>query len=80
MDSIGHKDSDFYPTMILRDFSLWFWRMVTAGIFLIVIATMHNDIREVSVGMYFVAGTFIATYLGARLLLSMQPKACDGVE
>jgi MFS family permease len=74
MDSIGCKESDFYPTMVLRDFSLWFWRMVVGGIFLVVIAAMQNDLHEVSIGMYFVAGTYIATYLGARLLLSMQPE------
>jgi MFS family permease len=73
MDSIGHKDSDFYPTMILRDFSLWIWRVVTCIILIAVVVFARNDVQALSIFMYLTGGTYIITYLGARFLLAAQP-------
>ncbi len=57
MDSVGHQQSDFYPTMIFRDLSLWVWRTV-AGLVLLVAVSFAGTGREaISVGMYFIAAT-----------------------
>ena len=75
MESIGHKDSDFYPTMIFRDISFWIWRIV-AG--LILLAIVHvgttSNTQAISTGFYLIAGLFVLTYVGARALLALQPK------
>jgi hypothetical protein len=75
MNSVGHDKSDFYPTMILRDFSLWVWRMI-AALMLLAAAPFAGTGREaISVGLYFVGATIVITYIGARLLLALQPDA-----
>jgi MFS family permease len=74
MDSVGHPKSDFYPTMIFRDLSLWLWRMVTAFAFLSASSFMSTDLQAISLGLYFTAGTVIIMYIGARVLLALPPK------
>lgn len=75
MDFVGHTESDFYPTMILRDISLWAWRMM-AALALLAAASFAGTGREaISLGMYFIGATIIITYVGARLLLALRPDA-----
>ena len=69
MDAAGHRESDFYPTMILRDFSLWVWRMAGALTLLAAVSLAGTGREAISAGMFLIAGTFIFMYAGARLLL-----------
>ncbi len=77
MDSVGHHESDFYPTMIFRDFSLWAWRMVAAFVLLASVAGITTDSHALSLGMYLIAGSYVLLYAGAHFLLAMQPKRID---
>ncbi len=70
MENIGRAKRDFYATMILRDFSFWFWRM-TAGLLAIFICHFFVDTHtRITVGLYVLAGAMIFSYFGARLLVS----------
>ncbi len=69
MESIGREGSDFYATMILRDASLWFWRMLIGAVFLGIIYFLHTDREALVVGLYLVAFSSALTLFGARLLL-----------
>lgn len=70
MESIGRSGVDFYPTMILRDFSLFVWRMVGAGIFLLLLYIFPSEEQLFAVGFYFIAASLVITFLGAHLLLN----------
>jgi MFS family permease len=69
MDSIGHKESDFYPTMLLRDFSFWIWRTLFALIVLAATWGAGTSAHAVAIMLYCMAGTYIVSYLGARWLM-----------
>lgn len=75
MDGAGHRESDFYPTMIFRDISLWVWRMLAGLVLLVAVSVAGTDREAISIGVYFIAGAFVVIYIGARLLLAHQPKA-----
>lgn len=75
---IGRKESDFYATMLLRDFSLWVWRMVGGGVFLYVINFFHTQKEYLSVGLYLLATGLACTYLGAYFLVKkMQTESTN---
>lgn len=40
---------------------------------LVAISFVGSGVSAISIGMYFIAGTFIILYLGARVLLALQP-------
>lgn len=82
MESIGRTGKDFYPTMILRDFSLWAWRMLAGGIFLIAAYWIGSERTSLSAGMYLLAGADVVTFIGAVVLLSKRwiKKSAPGPE
>ena len=67
--NIGRKGSDFYATMLLRDFFLWLWRCAGGILFLFIIRTVGAQREILADGLYFMAFSFILTYLGAFLML-----------
>ncbi|MES2135307.1 MAG: MFS transporter [Patescibacteria group bacterium] len=69
MESMGRENSDFYATMILRDLSLWFWRMLIGVIFLGIITLLHSEKEMLVAGLYLLAFSSALTFIGARLLL-----------
>lgn len=69
MDGMSHHASDFYPTMILRDVALWFWRTL-AGLILLAFASNGTGQDIISLGLYLIAGAIFVSYAGARLLLT----------
>lgn len=69
MESIGRGNSDFYATMLLRDFSLWVWRVITACIFLVVAVLGVEGQDLLSVGLYLTAGALLLRLVGAVLLV-----------
>ncbi|HUD03163.1 MAG TPA: MFS transporter [Candidatus Paceibacterota bacterium] len=71
---IGRKESDFYATMILRDFSLWVWRMVGGVVFLATIDLLHTQKEFLSSGLYLEAAGFVGTYLGAYFLVKKMQE------
>lgn len=69
MESIGRTNRDFYATMILRDFSLWVYRML-AGVILLLISLVYNSTEQIlSVGLYMIAGAILLTFIGAKILV-----------
>lgn len=75
METIGRSKKDFYATMILRDFSLWVWRMV-AGLMLLTISYLYTSTSHtVTIGLYFLAGSLIVSFVGAKILVDkMTPQ------
>lgn len=71
---IGRSESDFYATMILRDFFLWVWRSLGGLIFLFVIGFFGTEKVVLSTGLYLLAAAFVITYAGAFLLLKIQGR------
>ena len=66
---IGRKGSDFYATMILRDFFLWIWRSVGGLAFLLIIALLPDPNQYLRAGLYLVAAGLAITYIGAYFLV-----------
>ncbi len=71
---IGRKESDFYATMIFRDFFLWVWRCLGGMAFLLIIAFIGAEKTMLSVGLYTLAIGFLLTYTGAFLLSRENKK------
>jgi MFS family permease len=70
MESIGRSKKDFYATMILRDFSLWVWRMVAGGALLILSFLYNKSPQEIlSLGLFLLAVAIFFTFIGAKLLV-----------
>ena len=74
MESIGHAKSDFYPTMIFRDVSLWVWRMVCGCILLVALGFGHTNAQGVAIGMCFLAVANLVMFFGAGHLLSAMRR------
>ena len=64
MDSMGHRASDFYPAMILRDVALWVWRTLAALILLAFAGDARTGQEVISLGMYFIAGAIVTHLFG----------------
>lgn len=69
---IGREESDFYATMILRDFFLWVWRCVGGLTLLVVISKIGTDKVSLTIGLYLMAAGYLLTYFGAFLLIKIQ--------
>ncbi len=65
---IGRKESDFYATMILRDFFLWIWRALGGFIFFSISIIAINERQSLSTGLYLLAGSLAIAFFGAFLL------------
>jgi MFS family permease len=70
METIGMSKKDFYATMILRDFSLWFWRMVVGFIVLGVCQVILTPQGRLTFGLSVTAVVIVCVFLGAKLLVS----------
>ncbi len=69
---IGRKETDFYATMLLRDFFLWVWRLIGGGLFLCIIRLLSPEKIVLSAGLYMLAVGLVLTYAGAFVLLHIQ--------
>jgi len=75
MESIGRSDSDFYSTMLLRDLSLFVWRIMGGFVFLGFLSLFSSEESLIGGGLYFIAFSLITTFFGAYFLLKvMKPK------
>jgi len=68
METLGRRDTDFYATMVLRDFALWVWRIVSLGVLLIILLIIPDTVTAVRVIFVGIALSCLATYAGARLM------------
>lgn len=68
METLAHAESDFYPTMILRDLSLWLWRIAGCVMLLIVINHTKGDIATIRLGFLLIVLAPLITLLGAFLM------------
>ena len=71
---IGRSESDFYATMILRDFFLWVWRSLGGIIFLVIISFLGTEKAALSAGLYLLAAGLLMMYLGAFLLAKTKNR------
>lgn len=60
---VGRAGSDFYATMLLRDFFLWVWRCLAGFVFLLVLHHLTTEQDFLSAGMYLLAAGFVLTYI-----------------
>ncbi len=72
MESMGRSTSDFYATMILRDFSLWVWRTTFGLIFLSIVLRLDSTKTALPLGIYLIAFSLLITLFGAKLVVSGQ--------
>lgn len=66
---IGRQETDFYATMILRDFFLWIWRATGGLILLFIIHLLGASHGALSAGLYTLAGGLALMYLGAFVMV-----------
>ena len=70
---VGRSDTDFYATMILRDFFLWVWRSIGGLVLLVLVALAGGlESRSLSFGLYALAVAFGVTYFGAYLFTRLH--------
>lgn len=80
MESIGRPGADFYPTMLMREVSLWAWRMLAGFVLLFAVETWGTGPVFLSSGMYLTASIMLLTYLGAHLLLAAFARERNATE
>jgi len=69
MESIGQAGSDFYPTMIFRDASLWFWRAAGGLVLLMFVHSVGTERAALTGGLYLFAGSIVLVYVSALWLM-----------
>ena len=67
---IGRTETDFYATMILRDFILWICRSLGVLVLLVVVTSATTHESGLSHALYLHAGAFVLTFVGAYLLVT----------
>ncbi len=68
METLAHADSDFYPTMILRDLSLWLWRIAGCILLFVVSWYAKGDIATIRLGFLLMVAAPVLTLFGAFLM------------
>ena len=68
METLAHRESDFYPTMILRDLSLWFWRTIGCILLFVVVKYTHEDVATIRSGFLLMVFAPMVTLFGAFLM------------
>ena len=71
---IGREETDFYATMILRDFFLWIWRTIAGIVFYATIHFLGTDQVVLRTGMCFIAFGYVFSFVGAYFLLTIQAR------
>ena len=66
---IGKGDTDFYATMVIRDFFLWIWRSLAGLVLLIVIVLIGGERQALSGGLYMSTLALLITFAGAYLFV-----------
>jgi hypothetical protein len=70
----GRKETDFFPTLILRDFFLWVGRFLTAIAFIVALTFVQSDLGALSLGLYMIAGALVVSFLGAVIFVRLMRK------
>ncbi len=65
METLAHKESDFFPTMIFRDFSLWVWRVIGSLLILLIIGIVSSEEKAVRFGFGLLVFSPMIMLLGA---------------
>ncbi len=68
METLGRKERDFYPTMILRDVALGTWRITSIGVLVLFIGIVGEGEVAVRASFIFLALSFALQYIGARAM------------
>lgn len=77
MESIGRPTSDFYATMLLRDFSLFVWRVGGGVLFLFFLQYATSEKQLFFVGFSYMALTLVLAFVGAYFLIKTRPTRQD---
>ena len=68
----GRKETDFYATMLLRDFFLWVWRCAGGLAFLWLVQHTETQAVAIQTGLYLLAGALIFRYLTAVVFVKLK--------
>jgi hypothetical protein len=68
----GREGTDFYATMLLRDFFLWIWRSLGGLAFLAFAAALGAQREVLSAGLYALAAALVLTYGAAALFVKTR--------
>ncbi|MDE2079006.1 MAG: hypothetical protein KGI73_01320 [Patescibacteria group bacterium] len=69
---IGRKETDFYATMILRDFFLFVWRIAGGMVFLGLMSVFSAEQAALASGLYLIAAAYLVKFGGAALFVRMS--------
>ena len=61
----GRKETDFYATMLMRDFFLWIWRVLGGLTFLALMSFFSTQEEFLTAGLYFLAASLMFTFASA---------------
>lgn len=70
----GRKETDFYATMLLRDFFLWIWRCAGGCVFLLLVPYISSSQGLLEAGLYLIAAALLFSFLGAALFVRSAPQ------
>lgn len=68
METLGRKERDFFPTMVLRDVALGFWRIVSLAILAAVMAVAGEGEGAIRACFAVLALSYVVQYIGARMM------------
>lgn len=69
METLGRKERDFFPTMVLRDVALGFWRIVSLAILALVMAVVGEGEGAIRACFAVLALSYVVQYMGARRMV-----------
>ncbi len=74
MDTIKVKWSDFYPAMILREISLWFWRILILILFIYFVKIWLDTIDILRLWLFFIWVFLISAWWSIALHMKYENK------
>lgn len=74
MDTIKAKWSDFYPAMILREFSLWIWRILIILIFIFLVNNWVELESILKIGLFGTGIFFMLAWGSIALHMKLENK------
>lgn len=74
MDTIKVKWSDFYPAMILREISLWFWRITILLFFIFLVKSWINLENILRIGLWSIWIFLILAWWSIALHMKYENK------
>jgi MFS family permease len=68
METLGRKERDFFPTMVLRDLALCIWRVIALLLFALIISFVGEGEVAVRLGFLAIAAAMVLQWIGGSLV------------